>query len=355
MKNQISKQSWQELFSLALQFKQLAPWNWMNDSDFFAVQMPDTGAKHYCTIMGAAGEVFAIALYEGTEGLDALSDLAEFGVYDPFEMITSQKCLMISLANKDELIDEDLEIIKIVGLNFKGKNAFPTFHDYSPSFLPFPINTEKQANIIKTVLEQALIVAQKQKDDNFYLIPPEDADEEKFLVRVQNEKGEWTEQWLEPDEYANEEEEEEEEEVEVSGIFLQSNLGKLPKNVQKGWLMDAFVFPTPVQENPDERPYFPKIMMIVDAETGMIVAHEPFTATSFSKDFQKSFVKVCKDNGFIPGKILYGNPEFEVFLGQLCEALKIELEEDVEVLEYFQEIKNDLYNNLDSFDDFSEN
>ncbi|MBX7240193.1 MAG: hypothetical protein K1X92_00495 [Bacteroidia bacterium] len=352
MKNHISKQSWQELFSLALQFKQLAPWNWMNDSDLFAVQIPDSGVKYYCSIMGAAGEVFAIAMYDGTEGLDMLTDLAEFGVYDPFEMITSQKCLMVSFSNKEELIDEDLEVLKTVGLTFKGKNAYPTFHDYTPSYLPFPIHTEKQADTIKTILAQALIVAQKQKEDNFYLIPPEDAEEEKFLVRVQNESGEWTEQWLEPDDYT---EEEEEEAVEISEIYLQSNLGKFARNVQKAWLMDAFVFPTPVQENPDERPYFPKIMMIVDAESGMIVAHEPFTATSFNKEFQKSFVKICKENNYVPGKILYGNPEFEDFLGKLCEALKIEIEEDEEVLEYFQEIKNDLYNNLDGFDDFSEN
>ena len=197
--------------------------------------------------MGAAGEVFAIAMYEGSDGLDTLLDLAEFGVDDPFEMIVSQKCLMVSLSNKEELTEEDLSVLKQVSMAFKGKNAYPTFHDYTPSLLPYPIQTETQASIIKTVLAQALIVAQKQKEDDFYLIVEEEEEEEVFLVRRQDESGKWIEEWLEPDDY---EDEEEEDEIEISEMYLLSNLGKLPKNVQKSWLIDAFVFPVPFRKAP---------------------------------------------------------------------------------------------------------
>lgn len=356
MKNQISKQTWQELFSLALQFKGLSPWNWMNDTDFFAVQIPDSSVKYYCTIMGGAGEVFALGMYAGTEGLDTLADLAEFGEQDPFEMIASQRCLMFSLCDKDELMEEDLEIIKKAGVTFKGKNAFPTFHDYTPSYLPYPISTEDQAKIMMTVLAQALVVAAECKKNPMYLVNP-DSEElgEHFLVRVRNEAGDWESQWLEPDDYVSEEEEES---VSVNTLYLNSNLGKLSKNASKTWIMDVFLFPTPVQDSEGTRPYFPKVMMIVDAESGMVIAHEPFMAATFGTEFQQTFVKVCKTNEHLPSKILYGNPDMEDYLPRLGEALGIEIEEDDQVVEFFEMLKEDLYESMDDsdlLDDYSKN
>jgi len=60
-----SLQEWKALYEAALEFKELAPWNWMNDTDFFGVKDPVSGEIGYCCIMGAAGEYYALGLYSG--------------------------------------------------------------------------------------------------------------------------------------------------------------------------------------------------------------------------------------------------------------------------------------------------
>jgi len=64
-------QDWKNLFDAALKFKKIAPWQWMWDSDIFGVQNPANGEIGYCCIMGAAKEIYALAVYQGSEGLES--------------------------------------------------------------------------------------------------------------------------------------------------------------------------------------------------------------------------------------------------------------------------------------------
>ncbi len=68
-------QEWKALYGAALEFKELAPWDWMHDCDIFGVKDPESGEIGYCCIMGAAGEHYALGLYSGSEGLMGLSQI----------------------------------------------------------------------------------------------------------------------------------------------------------------------------------------------------------------------------------------------------------------------------------------
>ena len=78
-----TEQEWRDLYRAADTFKELAPWDWMLDSDLFGVRNPDTGEIGYCCIMDNLGEHFAFGLYRGDEGLRGLTRIAAGEFWPP--------------------------------------------------------------------------------------------------------------------------------------------------------------------------------------------------------------------------------------------------------------------------------
>jgi hypothetical protein len=57
------------LCELALRVKELAPWQWMEETDIFGIEDPDTGELGFISVMGYLGEYESVAVYRGAEGL----------------------------------------------------------------------------------------------------------------------------------------------------------------------------------------------------------------------------------------------------------------------------------------------
>ncbi len=65
----MNSENMKRLYAAAESFRKLAPWEWMDDDRIFGVKNPETGVIDYCGVLGALGEVFALVVYEGPEGL----------------------------------------------------------------------------------------------------------------------------------------------------------------------------------------------------------------------------------------------------------------------------------------------
>lgn len=226
----------------------------MDDSDLFAVRDPETGEVGYCSIMGGIGEVFALSMFLGTQGLEGYHKLLA-GELKPSDLktITLMRCLLASFEDRSSLDRRDLAVIRELGLEFRGRHAWPQFRSFQPSYAPWYL-TGPKARFLTIVLEQAVDVAARVRKglDLF-----EGVDEDLVLVREWHKaSNRWQDGWhqLPPPPPA----------PQPVDTFDESRLRQLREalGIPKGtWQVDLFPLPARIDE-PGQRPYYPRALAV---------------------------------------------------------------------------------------------
>ena len=141
---QPSNETWQKLYAAAGQFKSLAPWEWMWDSDMVAVQDSAGNEVGYCVVLGRNGEFFGLDVSLGEEGLEGYARM-QAGMIEPDDMdaLHTKNCLLVSFEDKKYLDKNDLKIIKKLGLTFRGRDAWSKFRHYEPGFFPWYVSEDQ--------------------------------------------------------------------------------------------------------------------------------------------------------------------------------------------------------------------
>jgi len=313
---------WQALYQAAMGFKEIEAWSWMYDSDVFGVQDPATGEVGYCCVLGALGEVFALAVYLGTEGLESYMRVSSGPSSDPIEAVEMgllQKCLMASFANREELAKPDREIIKRLGLKFRGKNAWPLFRSYRPAYHPWYL-TADEARFLTLALQQAREVCLRFREGPALFDPPREG---LWFVRVpeETEKGlSWRDAWLEPAPL-------EEEELPTAPLdeLRLARLGEAAPLKKAIWELDFFLSPTPVQEKKGERPYYPYMLMTVDHGSGFIFGTDLLSPGTYRAEFPERFLALAERLKGLPAEIWVEKEEAYELLEPITSRLGVRL------------------------------
>lgn len=266
MKNAPSLEEWQRLYGLMAQIKELAPWEWMEESDIFGVQIPETEELGFVSVMGALGEHFAVAVYQGAKGLGGFWNMQLQGPKLTPEFVLQIPQLQASFEDREMITKEERDIMKALGLKYRGTNAWPQFRSYRPGCFPWHIE-KNEASVLNNALEQLLQVAPRFKEDPDLFEPTEI--EHDYLVRVQN-AGKWEDRVKH---IAFREE---------RTLELQMNEEALEhlRKLMPGKLtleIDLHMMDEPLQEKPKERPYFPFMLMLADHDSGMILGFDLLT------------------------------------------------------------------------------
>ena len=329
-KSSPSMQEWKNLYHTAMEFKKIESWKWMLDSDIFGVQNPVSGEIGYCCILGNLGEVFALVVYLGTEGLEGyLKMQSEEIASGKTEGLYFLKCLMASFEDRKLLERSDLEIIKKLGLKFRGKNAWPLFRSYQPGYYPWYL-TREEVTYLTLVLQQTIEIALRFKKDKKMLTPPE---KNRYLVRVPVRKGkalEWKDEWLKPSPLKKAEEGRPIDELRLKRIKKNASF----KN--RVWEVDFFYPPMVVKEG--ERPFYPCLFLWIDHHTGLILNHYMARPSEYTSKFPEQFLSFIENIKFIPKVILVKKEEIFRILTPISSRLKIKLKlvKKLEVLEEVQ-------------------
>ncbi len=319
------------LYDLAAQVKQLAPWMWMDESEVFGVQHPETGEVGFISVMGMAGAHFAIAVYPGAAGLYHFLDLEDADEETVAQELLELPQLQASFEDRDQLETFDRDQIKRLGLKFRGSHAYPMFRQFSPGFIPWFIMPE-DARWLAYALEQTLEVAPRVRDNPDILLPEisdvkDDADDETLLVRVPQSEGEsvtWRDEVRRIARPA----------PALINVRLDLQLINELKTAARPPLVlevDLLFMPMPIGER-GERASLPYMLMVADAGSGMIVGFELMkvedTIDALRGEIPNTLARMFAasgEGGFVPKEIRVRSEKLYAVMQPLGKTLNIKL------------------------------
>lgn len=243
--------------------KKIAPWEYFEEDDIFAVQNTATGELGFVSIMGAIGEHFAIAVYLGEQGLYGFWDLHESLTDElSYNKVFEVPQLQASFENRNMLQPHEHKLIKNLGLFFQGKNSWPMFRSIHSGYYPWYLDS-KEALFLQYVLEQTIDVITRCEDDFSLLMP---GDDDTYFLRKGTEQGGtmvWQDSTLTMIPQMP---------IKEIAVDMQA-IGTLKKLVSGDISLeiDLFMMNEPLQDKKDARPYFPYVLLMIDEDTGDIV------------------------------------------------------------------------------------
>lgn len=325
--NQPTEKEWKRLYELAAELKELAPWQWMDETEIFGVENPETKEIGFVSTMGMAGEHLSIGVYLGAEGLYGFWDFQEEGHQtNPLALFEIPQ-LQISFEDREAVEKEDRDLHKKLGLKFRGSQSYPIFRSVKPGFLPWFI-TSDEAQMLICAIEQTLEVAPRVRENAEILDDLEsDTPNEVVLTRLaekQDAKFVWRDEMREippPDE--------EEFTISIPQTLL-DKLKSFPQ--QKNFILETalFLMPSPVAEK-GKRPFFPKMLMFADARSGTIldfqlIAPQETDAENYT-EISRCFFEALKKLAARPQEIRIGSEMLFDLIKDFNQQFNIKLRE----------------------------
>ncbi|HST52297.1 MAG TPA: hypothetical protein VLJ61_09845 [Pyrinomonadaceae bacterium] len=312
------------LFALAARIKELAPWEWMDESEVFGLQNPETGELGFVSVMGMAGQHFAIAVYMGAEGLYGILDFASQETITNPEQLLDIPQLQASFEDRDTLDKQDRELIKRLGLKFRGAGAWPMFRSYRPGFMPWFVTAE-ETRFLAHALEQTLEVAPRVKNEPGILQPENDNGHgEIYLVRVPRRVDDglvWEDKLMR---VPPPEGESVRATLDADVLTLLRQLPQRQIEIE----VDLFSLPAGMAER-GERPYRPYMLMMAEPSSGMIVGVELLkpdpSLAEMHGQIPSKLAEWLSKAGVVPGRITARSGLVLDLIEPLAETLNIEL------------------------------
>jgi len=300
----IQASTWRRLYEGVGALLEMAPWDWMFDTDLFAVEHPQTKQIGYCCITGSTQKFFGLSVYRGEAGLYSYEELQAVNVDHPLlppATTFEQDCLSLTFRERDEISSAQLASMHGMNIGWDEDRLFPLFEDLSPGHAPWPIESESDADFLITCLEQSREVARMCKDDPDLLDHVEEGTS-RILIRRMNRKGVWQNSWqtlriglpLVP-------------ELKVNQLFLRSNCLAFPIKEGRTWMADVFYFPTPLQDEESQRPYYPVMTFLADQSSGIILGYSLHRSLEELTELQGTLVNTIRKEGYRPERILVPN------------------------------------------------
>lgn len=318
-KPKAKNQPWRQLYKLAEEVRNLAPWQWMHEPEVFGVEDPATGDVHFVSVMGSEGMHFAVSAYPGIAALYHLMNMDEEEIYEYPERLLEIPQLQLSFEDRKQLADHAYKKIRALGLRYRGRNAWPQFQSFRPGYAPWRLQPD-EVQLMAAVLEQLLEVAPRLRSDPDLLAFD---DFEMFLVRVP--AGPNGETWK--DESRRFRPEPEEPPAASLSELSATRLRKL--NRRPVFLeVDFFMTPAIIGEK-GARMLNGYALMAVENSQGMIIGVEMLVAKpslqSMWHQIPEALAKQMTNAGFLPEALVVRSTLLADLLGPFAEALDCEL------------------------------
>jgi hypothetical protein len=292
----------------------------MTETDVFGVEMPEIDETIFVSVMGMQGEYRCVAVYPSVSAVRSFWQLENEEDAAVPERVLEIPQIHLSFESSSNLESEERRMLKHLGLKLSGNNC-PLFRTYKPGFAPWFLESN-EAHGLKVALEQLLDVAPRTHSDVSLLWPESDSD--MCLVRVprNNAAGEtWSDEFREipPSKH------------DVTYIRIDSDQGrdfrKLPA-LKIAVELDFFLLQVPIHGD-GGRPRIPYVLMAVDAETGIVMAHEFMTVQTTMADMWAAvpgkLITMFLKLGIQPSRVVVREGSLAVVAGALSRVFGFEL------------------------------
>ena len=312
-----TENEWLSLYHEAQKFFDLKPWQWMNDNYIFGVYDQETQTVGYCSILGALGEILALAVYPGPRGYFGLTSFQE-NIYDWASMddaYSHQYAMMASFEDRAYLDSTDISTIRKLGLNFRGRKAWPQFRFYEPGYLPMSLSPQ-QTRFLTLALKEAHAVCEE-----FHNNPDALTQRPGFiLVRRPSDNGDvWANVW-EPEpkrEYLSKP-------APVPDSGLADLVRRIPRTMDV-WAADIFYLPITIGDS-KARPRMPQAFLLIDNKTGLIL-NFLLEEDHFIERITHTLIHTMRETKTRPQALWVRQKTVALTLGNVTAALGIELRE----------------------------
>ena len=316
-----------KLFELAFNYKKTKLWDILWDRDVFAIKLSD-GRIGYISIMGAAGRHCALGLYIGEKGFQSFRSIVNVDALllsplEAHEHLLKQDCLQCAFEGKDEVTEEEREEAKKYarahGIRIAGKNAYPYFAKYLPNCCPWHLESGQEQEDLCEALAAAIEMAGLLKEKK-----PDELGFQRFNMEL--EEAPMLE--LRDGAYVLEKIKlPEEPPVQWPAAEARNDIAiaNLKKAEREGlWECEIVRCLEPLQNEPDEIPFFPVVLLAVESATDYIL---PVSIVEHYEEDPESLLNVFMDAFLMqevcPAEIKVRDERTYAFLKAFCERMKI--------------------------------
>jgi hypothetical protein len=311
-----SMEQWAKLYEVATTIKHVAPWNTMWDTDLVTIMLPGKNEPICISVMGRNGECYGIGVYPGYRSIAGFYRLLESSEEDlQMNPLSFQNCLMCYYGNRDELAPEEREIIKSLNLKFRGENNWIYFRSMEEGYYPWFINADQAELMIDALQNFAMAYTHLSSGK----IKVDFENGETLLREYSPERKEWLNGSVPmppiPEILG---------ELVFKDELLLKRLQNKPNN-NVSVEMDILYLPTPVQDKPDETPYFPRLLVLLDRKNGILLDQKLLDIKIKNEDaVTDALINYISKYGK-PSKVFVRDRYFVRYVDSLCSQLGVSI------------------------------
>ena len=338
------------LMDLGFEFRESQIWKRIYESELFAVRLPEgmtleDGTEYgICCIMGSSGDLRALSVILGKSGMFGLKRLDEYCDDWRIEEMLVQNNLQCSIEPADQFLPEDLKVVQAEARKRKIRRYYPKFCRLRPHCYPWRITDAQDEAILTAALEVTLALDRYLKEHrkseiHLQRINVSEAREKKreqLIPVLSVKKGELSLDGTIP--FPDMEEPEHPE----PNVLNELGVKKISRIRGKGvFECEVFRIPHAIQDDEDEAPYFPAMLMLVD-EDGMVQAHEVVEGAEYDpEEMINELIQTMIEQNCRPEEIRVRTDETFSLLRTFCQKTRIRLVKDKH-LELLDEAKESL-------------
>lgn len=308
-------EEWDTLYKTAMELKELKPWERFWDMDLIELEGEDDPA--FAVILGRNGTCYGISIYEGLMGLNdymMLCQRKELNLSETYAGF-SQNNLTCYWGDREELSEEQRQIIKSLGYKFRGRNQWLYFISHKTGYFPYNMDAAEVRRMTSYLSQLIHAIRYYYKEDfkvdfehgNLFCFS-HDPDTGSCTGREQPLPFVSYNFWY----------------MEISDEAFTRRLRELP---QKDYSLDVHIeyVPAPIDDARYERPGIVRLLMLADTDTGIMLTADLLGPDEVEGEALVQRILSLMGSSARPREIRVCNDIMKHYISSLCKAGNIKL------------------------------